>query len=102
MNHVFHTPTLLVLCCVAFLAGLIAMGIAKDERWNRLRLKLVVVTTERDRFREALGSLNRQYYDLEHVLEMRGDEVHTLRAEVIRLRRGPKAVPRGDGPPEAA
>ena len=102
MNHVFHTPTLLVLCCAAFLVGMVAMGIAKDERWNRLRLKLLVATTERDRFQEALGSLNRQYYDLEHVLEMRGDEVRTLRAEVKRLRGGLHVVKPGGGPTEAA
>jgi hypothetical protein len=92
-----HILTAGILCFFAFLAGLILMGVLKDERWVRLRTKLVVATTERDRLKEELGSLNRQYYDMEHVLDMRGCELGQLRAEVLRLRGGLHVVkPGGD------
>ena len=99
MNQLVHLSTAGICAFVAFFAGAVLMGLLKDAYAASLRLRILEVTAERNELKTELGNLNRQYYDLEHALDVRGCEVGQLRAEVLKLRRL-RVVP-GTGP-EAA
>lgn len=79
-----HYATAALLCSIAFLVGLIAMGVTRNERFARLAAKLAAKTIRVDELT---------------------DEVFERSAECKKLRdrlRGEIRVVRGDGPKGAA
>jgi hypothetical protein len=87
VNHLVHLSTAGICAFVCFVAGMVLIGMLKDAYAASLRLRLLEITSERNELKAELGNLNRQYYDLENVLDMKGREVGQLRAEVLKLRR---------------
>lgn len=94
-------PTAIVLLFLAFFVGLVLMGVLREQRTLRLATKLVASALECDELKSELSKLNRQYYDLEDVLDVRNGEIGQLRAELLELR-AERVVFHSDVPPEAA
>lgn len=70
-----HYLTAAAISALAFLAGLLAMGLAKNDRFDRLRVKLLSATAETERLRSRLS-------DYELALWRRDDEIDRLRRVV--------------------
>lgn len=101
MNHTVHLATACLVGFLCFFAGLVLMGVIRNERFIRKQTKLLAAITERDRLKAELSSLNRQYYELEDVIDVRNGEIGQLRADLLELR-AERVVFHSDMPPEAA